>query len=461
MDQQHYRLRGHPSEPGHDLGAEDYLLGRGNGRALAYVQHAVRHGDSFIVLTGEPGTGKSVLVRKLLRDLGPDNIVPALLAATRSEVETLLSAVVKAFRAPLQGHSVDELRAGLEAFLATLTASGRRALLVVDDAQHLLPASIKELAGLASLRSMRDAPLQVVLAGRPELRSSLQRAALLGAGTEPVFLFCDVGPLSADETRAYVEHRFRRARPDQPPACSADVHQRLHDAARGVPGLLDPLCDRLLAVTKERRLGRVSLALVEEATRAHGSGLTEGGAPGEGSRPQAHTAHGPDGREVARRVSAGAATRSSRARVVGFALFLVAAIVAGLIHEYMGLVDERRLSSLAVATRVATPLLSPAPAATVAQAPSATPGAVPAPDRPLPEAVPMLPVTSAAPVPSGTAVAESNGWEAVPAPTAATRPKRGPAVRVLDAATPAPGPVAGACSANLVALSLCNAVQNP
>jgi len=98
----------------------------------------------------------------------------------------------------------------------------------------------------ASLRSTRDAPLQIVLAGRPELRSTLQRA-LLGASAEPVFLFCDVGPLSAAETRAYVEHRFRRARPEGPPDCPADVHQRIHEAAGGVPGAINPLCDRLLA----------------------------------------------------------------------------------------------------------------------------------------------------------------------------------------------------------------------
>ena len=180
MDEQHFRLRGHPSEPsrGPDSGAEDYVESRGNGRALAYVQHAVLQGDSVVVLTGEQGTGKSVLVDKLLRETGPPNIVPALLAAKRLDVAALLLAVVKAFRAPLSGHSVDELRAGLQAFLATLTASGRRALLVVDDAHQLLPAALRELTELASLRSTRDAPLQIVLAGRPELRSTLQRARL-------------------------------------------------------------------------------------------------------------------------------------------------------------------------------------------------------------------------------------------------------------------------------------------
>jgi type II secretory pathway predicted ATPase ExeA len=409
MDEQHFRLRGHPSEPsrGADSGAEDYVESRGNGRALAYVQHAVLQGDSVVVLTGEQGTGKSVLVDKLLRETGPPNIVPALLAAKRLDVAALLSAVVKAFRAPLSGHSVDELRAGLQAFLATLTASGRRALLVVDDAHQLLPAALRELTELASLRSTRDAPLQIVLAGRPELRSTLQRA-LLGASAEPVFLFCDVGPLSAAETRAYVEHRFRRARPEGPPDCPADVHQRIHEAAGGVPGAINPLCDRLLATTAERRLARMSPEMIEEATSARASRGRRRSGPRRKKRRV-------DCRARRARCAAGARRGEARSRprcvqepaCEGRPLRhgpLVAAIGALAVHVAQGVLAEKRLASLAVATRVAPPS-APAPL----KAPVASTAA---PLRLLPGVASTAPVAALAPVPPAPPVAESNDWDA-------------------------------------------------
>lgn len=456
MDEQHFRLRGHPSEPGAGSGADDYVDSRGSGRALAYVKHAVLEGDSLVVLTGEPGTGKSVLVGRLLRDLAPDNVVPALLAAKRVDVAALLSAVVKAFRAPLAGHSVDELRAGLQAFLATLTASGRRALLVVDDAQHLLPAAIKELTELASLRSTRDAPLQIVLAGRPELRSTLQRA-LLGASVEPVFLFCEVAPLSAAETRAFVEQRFRRARPDEPPSCSADVHQRIHEATRGVPGAIDPLCQRLLAITAERRLARVAPELVEEATSAWRAEVAEGRSAREGGGAQAAGVDGLQGLAATRRVPARAAVRNPRAAVLLVAGVLVASLFAVGFHEYQGLLAEQRLSSLAVATRVApavAPALPAAPVASIAPLP-------PSPEGAALSAVPAaVPARTAPPAAPGAARAEPNGWEAVPAP-AMTRPRRAPEQRLQDLRAPPPAPVAGACSATVVALGLCDGGQKP
>ena len=126
-----------------------------------------------------------------------------------------------------------------------LTATDRRALLVVDDAQHLLPAALRELTGLARLRSSRDAPMQVVLAGRPELRLSLQHALRGGAG-EQVFLFCDVSPMSVIETRWYVEHRLQRLAGPGRPLFTDEAYGRIHQASAGVPRAINQLCDRIL-----------------------------------------------------------------------------------------------------------------------------------------------------------------------------------------------------------------------
>ena len=206
MYEQHFGLSGHPfaTTPDPDF----YFDSHGHRRAFAYLRYAVLEGESFVVLTGDIGVGKTTLVHKLLRGLESEAIVSALLAGARLDSRSLLTAVLSAFRAPVVGESVAELRAGLQAFLATLTSTGRRALVVVDEAQNLLPDAIEELTVMAKLQSRNGAPFQVLLSGQPELRTTL-RSTSAYTMRQPVF--SSSWPMLPLTIRASSGFRIRRA----------------------------------------------------------------------------------------------------------------------------------------------------------------------------------------------------------------------------------------------------------
>jgi general secretion pathway protein A len=354
MDEQHFRLRGRPSVTAPD--ADAYFECRGNARALAYVRHAVLQGDSFVVLAGAPGTGKTALLDTLMSEPGPVAVVSFRLAGARFDAVGLLAAAAKALRAPVVGTGPEELRAGVQAWLATLTASDRRALLVVDDAHLLLPAALRELTELASLRSSRNAPMQVVLAGRPELRASLQRA-LRGAIAEPVFLFCDVGPLSAIETRWYLEHRLRRVGAGEAPRFADEAHERIHQATAGIPRAINALSDRVLLLATQRRLARVGPELVDQAALACrlDVGQAAGGAGDAASQAPRQATHDSGFEWPASRRAGGSGSGVRRGVVVAASVLAVAALVGWGLHEVDRMRAQERLSSLATATRAALP----------------------------------------------------------------------------------------------------------
>ena len=386
MDEQHFRLRGQLPDPAAD--ADAYFECRGNARSLASVRHAVLRGESFVVLLGAAGTGKTALLDTLLSRPGPVAVVNGRFSGGRLDAGGVLAATARALRAPIAGSGVAELRAGLQAWLAMLTAKDRRALLVVDDAQHLLPAALRELTDLASLRSSRDAPMQVVLAGRPELRLSLQHA-LRGGSAGPVFLFCDVTPLSAIETRWYVEHRLQRAAGPERAMFTDEAYARIHEASDGVPGAINLLCDRIVALVSQRRIACAGVDVVDQAVRAcqaetGGAARLRSGGEASGVGVTA-PARDDELRPTSRRAT-GARLRSRRV-VATLSVLAFASLLVWAVREYESMLARQRLSSLATATRSA-PADPAVRAAPIASTEGATilrlPDAPPAP--PLPRA---------------------------------------------------------------------------
>jgi hypothetical protein len=196
--------------------------------------------------------------------------------------------------------------------------------------------------------------------------------------------------------------------------------------------------------------------MIEEATSARRVEVAEGRARGERSGGSTAGLDGLDAlqaREGVRPGAAHAASRNPRAKVVLFATVLVAAIGALAVHVAQGVLAEKRLASLAVATRVAPPS-APAPL----NAPVASTAA---PLRVLPGVASTAPVASLAPVPPAPPVAEPNDWDAVPALAPVTRTRRAAEARAAALRAPEPAPVAAPCSAAVIALGLCTPVQNP
>jgi len=222
-----------------------YFPSKGHRRAFAYLQYGVFQRQGFIVITGEIGAGKTTLVRTLLNQIDPSSVVAAQLVSTQLDADDLLRAVAIAFGLPAKDAGKAELLAGIEAFLTSLVPQKRRALLVVDEAQNLTPNAMEELRMLSNFQIGDRALLQSCLVGQPELRDQM-RCASMKQLRQRIIASYHLGPLEADETRAYIEHRLQHVGWKGDPSIDPAVFAALHEATGGIPRSINALCNRLL-----------------------------------------------------------------------------------------------------------------------------------------------------------------------------------------------------------------------
>ena len=252
-----------------------YFESRGHGSAHQYLRFGAFQGEGFIVLTGDIGAGKTTLLRALLAELDPAKVVAAQIVSTQLEAEELLSAVALAFGIPCDGMSKAKLLVTLEAFFASLATTHRRALLIIDEAQNLGQAAIEELRMLSNFQFGSRALLQSFLVGQPELRDML-RLPQMEQLRQRVIASCHLGPMDADETRAYIEHRLRHVGWANRPAFSDGAFEAVHHWSAGVPRRINMLCSRLLLSTflessefiDAERVDRVAAEIRDELTGA-------------------------------------------------------------------------------------------------------------------------------------------------------------------------------------------------
>jgi len=222
-----------------------YFGSRGHKRAFAYLQYGVYQGEGFIVITGEIGAGKTTLVRNLFENLDRARLVAAQLVSTQLDADDMLRTVAVAFGLPVKAVDKASLLASLEAFLCQLALAGKRALLVVDEAQNLTPRAIEELRMLSNFQLADQALLQSFLVGQPELREMMQGPHMQQL-RQRVTASYHLGPLDRSETQSYIEHRLAHVGWKGDPQFAADAFALIHDATGGIPRRINTLCNRLL-----------------------------------------------------------------------------------------------------------------------------------------------------------------------------------------------------------------------
>ena len=222
-----------------------YFQSAGHHSAHQYLRFGAFQGEGFIVVTGEIGAGKTTLLRTLLAELDPTKVVAAQIVSTQLQADELLSAVALAFGVPCDGMSKAKLLVTLEAYLASLATTNRRALLIIDEAQNLGPAAIEELRMLSNFQFGNKALLQSFLVGQPELREVL-RLPQMEQLRQRIIASTHIGPMEADETRRYIEHRLHHVGWSGRPSFSDDAYAAIHARTDGVPRRINTLCSRLL-----------------------------------------------------------------------------------------------------------------------------------------------------------------------------------------------------------------------
>jgi general secretion pathway protein A len=243
MYERHFGLSAKPFQLNPD---PDFFFGsRGHKRAMAYLEYGLHQGEGFIVITGEVGAGKTTLLRGLLRRIPADTIVPVQIVSTQVDSDDLLRLVATAFGLPAGGEDKATLLTRLQLHLETLHADGRRALLIVDEAQNLSPRAVEELRMLSNFQVGTRSLVQSFLVGQPEFREIMQRSEMRQL-KQRVIASYHLGPLDAEETRHYIEHRLRHVGWAERPGFESDAFGAIHAATEGIPRRINTLCDRLL-----------------------------------------------------------------------------------------------------------------------------------------------------------------------------------------------------------------------
>ncbi|MCC7136334.1 MAG: AAA family ATPase [Nitrosomonas sp.] len=225
--------------------ASFFFDSKGHKRAAAYLQYGLSQEDGFIIITGEVGAGKTTLMRHLFQNLQQEQIIVAQLVSTNLDADDALRMVAAAFGLPYSNLSKAELLLGLEQFFHQCAREGKRALLVVDEAQNLGQPTLEELRMLSNFQTQERPLLQTFLLGQPEFRRTLLGSHMQQLRQRVIATY-HLGPLDQSETRAYIEHRLQKVGWNGNPALQNEVFDIIHEFTGGIPRRINQFCDRLL-----------------------------------------------------------------------------------------------------------------------------------------------------------------------------------------------------------------------
>jgi general secretion pathway protein A len=214
-------------------------------QAMAYLVYGLHHAEGFIIITGEVGAGKTILVENLLSSIDRGSFVTVKIVTTQLAGDDLLHMVAAGFGITKEGLAKGPLLQRISEFALAQHRNGKRVLLIVDEAQNLSFEALEELRMLSNIIFDRTMALQSFLLGQPQFRATLGSPRLEQL-RQRVTAAYHLGPLGENESRAYVEHRLRRADWKGDPHFAEDCFPLIHQRTGGVPRQINTLCSRLL-----------------------------------------------------------------------------------------------------------------------------------------------------------------------------------------------------------------------
>lgn len=233
---------------------------------LAHLLYGINMGGGFVALTGEVGTGKTTLCRCLLQQL-PDNIDLALILNPKLNAIELLTTLCDELGIAYdhQQQSLKQCVDTINQYLLDAYAKGRRTVLLIDEAQNLSMEVLEQVRLLTNLETSKAKLLQIVLVGQPELQQLLNRRDLRQLNQRITARY-HLLPLSLTETRAYIQHRLMVCQ-GNPALFKESAIKKVFHYSKGIPRLINILCDRALLGAYASNSPVVSPAIIDHAAR--------------------------------------------------------------------------------------------------------------------------------------------------------------------------------------------------
>jgi general secretion pathway protein A len=232
--------------------------------ALASLYYGVKRRKGFVVLTGEVGTGKTVLVRSLLQILRLANVSFAYVFNPRLSAMEFLQYVAGDLHLATAGKSKSDLLLGLSGYAINRHQKGFSTVLVIDEAHHLSTDVLEEIRLLTNLETGEAKLLQILLIGQPELNEKLDSVELRQL-KQRIALRSNLTPLDVDDACGYVYRRLQIAGSTNPSALfPMETVVELHRQSRGYPRLINTLCENALIQGYARQSRSITPSMIEE-----------------------------------------------------------------------------------------------------------------------------------------------------------------------------------------------------
>lgn len=247
------------------------LLTKKHRAALTMLEYGLDSDAGFIVVTGEIGAGKTTLIRKFIRREDPDVTLGLVNNTQCSDSTDLLRWIAFSFGLEFEGQSYVVMYETFVKFLIQEYAESRRVVIIIDEAQRLGIELLEQVRLLSNINMDDHLLVQFILVGQPELRDQL-REPELEQFAQRILVDYHLGCLSIDETIEYIRHRLVVAG-GEPDVITEKAMRVVWQYSRGVPRLINVICDTALVYCFAEQKSRVNEKLMEEVVRDKEQGL--------------------------------------------------------------------------------------------------------------------------------------------------------------------------------------------
>lgn len=231
-------------------------------KVLSYLDYGIRERVGFILLTGEVGSGKTTIIRNLIKKNLTD-VVLSKIFNTRVDSEQLIAMINDDFGLPVLNKDKITLLRDLNTFLIDQFVKGNHPVLIIDEAQNLNHDLLEEIRMLSNLETDNAKLLQIILVGQPELRKTLASATLVQL-RQRISINCHIQPLSRLEIELYILHRLEKAGDRDAASFSPETIDIIFTYSRGIPRLINIICDFILLAAFAEETRAIDAALVQD-----------------------------------------------------------------------------------------------------------------------------------------------------------------------------------------------------